>query len=397
MNDRALTPKEAADRLKQSVANYQPEFALALPPHIPPERFVRVVQTAILSNPRLMQADRVSLFEAAQKAAQDGLLPDGKEGALVVFNTRQKDENGQWHSVAKVQWMPMVAGILKKIRNSGELLWIRAHVVGANDEFDLVLGDEERLHHKPNLDDPGEPRFVYAIASTKDGGIYREVMSKAQVEKVRAVSRSKDDGPWVDWWEAMAIKTVIRRLAKTLPMSSDLDDLVRRDDALYDFDNPRKTPAGFEPVQGALTAAPRPRIVGGSGRPVSPTGPDEGEPARAPHAAGSPSPTPHTIEHEPDQAPETVAGGGSPAAQASDVPPAPPAPAPGVPSEAAPKPETLDPADMARRRGHAVGRSGRPRRLPGEYEGQEFEHLARAFLEGFEEGRQERKSQEGAA
>ncbi len=76
---------------------------------------------------------------------------------------------------------------------------------------------------------------AYAVAKTKDGGIYREVMSVADINKVRDVSRSKDRGPWVDWWSEMARKTVIRRLSKRLPMSTDLQAVIERDDDMYDL------------------------------------------------------------------------------------------------------------------------------------------------------------------
>jgi len=196
----------------------QPQFAAALPPHVPPARFVRVAMTAVQSNPELLQAERKTLFAACMRAAQDGLLPDGREGALVIFK-------------GKVQWMPMIAGILKKVRQSGELLSIAAHVVHARDEFRYQLGDEERVYHVPYLDgEPGEERLVYAIAKTRDGGVYREIMTVAEIEKVRAVSRAREGGPWSTWWGEMAKKTVLRRLAKRLPMSTDADEVLRRED-----------------------------------------------------------------------------------------------------------------------------------------------------------------------
>jgi len=195
-----------------------------------------------------MNADRRSLFESAMKAAQDGLLPDGRDGALVIFNksvkTKVRNEHGHEYEkkefIQAVQWMPMVGGILKKIRNSGELLSLSAYVVYENDEFQYTLGDEETIVHRPCLDsNRGDAKLVYAIAKTKDGGIYREIMTLKDVEKVRAVSKTGKFGPWADWWDEMAKKTVIRRLAKRLPMSSDLDDLMRRDDDLYDFSGRR--------------------------------------------------------------------------------------------------------------------------------------------------------------
>ena len=233
-----------------------PEIGSALPPHIPVERFMRVVLTAVNGNPDLLGADRRSLFEASMKAAQDGLLPDGRDGALVVYNTKVK-EDGKDRWIKKVQWMPMIGGILKKVRNSGELLSISAHVAYENDEFTYVLGDEEKIEHKPAVGDRGLPVLVYAIAKTKDGGIYREVMTIADIEKVRNVSRAKDSGPWKDWWDEMSRKTVLRRLAKRLPMSTDLDDLIRRDDDLYDFSGKRNDAgeaAGrlFKPVSNPL-------------------------------------------------------------------------------------------------------------------------------------------------
>lgn len=234
----APTFNEQLDKMKGQVG-------AALPPHIPVERFMRVVLTAVRGNADLLNADRQSLFEACMKAAQDGLLPDSREGALVIFGK-------------KVQWMPMIGGILKKVRNSGELVSIAAHVVYENDHFEYVLGDEERIEHRPAMSDRGKPVLVYAIAKTKDGGIYREVMTVDEVEKVRSVSRAKNSGPWSNWWGEMAKKTVFRRLSKRLPMSSDLDDLIRREDELYDFGG-RRSPAdefagqAFQPVANPLS------------------------------------------------------------------------------------------------------------------------------------------------
>lgn len=215
--------QQAAKTFRGDIQRMESEISAALPPHIPAERFIRVVITAVQGDPALLDADRKTLFEASMRAAQDGLLPDKREGALVIFKSR-------------VQWMPMIGGILKKVRNSGELVSIGAHIAYENDRFAYVLGDEERIEHEPKLDgDRGKPRAAYAIAKTKDGGIYREVMSLGEIEKVRKVSRAANNGPWVDWWEEMARKTVLRRLSKRLPMSTDLDDLIRRDDDLYDF------------------------------------------------------------------------------------------------------------------------------------------------------------------
>lgn len=210
------------DDVRNNLKRMEPQFKMALPAHIKPERFLRVVTTAIQNNSSLLSCDRTSLFSACTRAAQDGLLPDGKEAALVPFNN-------------SVQYMPMVAGILKKVRNSGELKSIMSLTVYEKDEFDYWIDSKgEHLSHKPLIfGDRGEKLGVYALATTKDGGVYIEVMTAADLKKVRDVSRSKN-GPWKTWPEEMEKKSAIRRLSKRLPMSTDLEEFMRVNDNMYD-------------------------------------------------------------------------------------------------------------------------------------------------------------------
>ncbi|GBU18071.1 MULTISPECIES: recombinase RecT [Methylobacterium] len=223
--------------LNDQIGNREEQFKAALPAHIPVERFKRVLLTAVQNNPGLMKLDRQSFFNSAMRAAQDGLLPDGREGAIVEFS-------------GKAQWMPMIGGLRKKVRNSGEIATWEAHVVYENDEFLYELGDEPILRHKPTMGERGKPIAAYSVAVLKSGERSREVMSFAEIERVRAVSRAKGNGPWVQWWGEMARKTVARRHSKVLPMSTDLDDLMRRDDDLYDFKGAQE--------DGAV--APRPKL-----------------------------------------------------------------------------------------------------------------------------------------
>lgn len=215
---RALAPIE---EIRQTLTRMEPEFATALPAHIPVERFRRVTLTAIQGNPDLLNADRRSLLGAVMKCAQDGLQPDGRDAALVVFRGKAGPQ---------VQYMPMVGGVLKKVRQSGQLATIAAHVVYEADEFEYVLGDDERIVHKPAMANRGRPIAAYAVAKLTDGSIQREVMTIEEIERVRAVSRAKDSGPWVSWWSEMARKTVLRRLAKYLPSTTELEQFWQRQD-----------------------------------------------------------------------------------------------------------------------------------------------------------------------
>jgi recombination protein RecT len=213
------------DEVRNNLVKMQEQFQMALPPQISPDKFVRVVMTAVGQSPGLINANRQTLYASCMKAAQDGLLPDGREAALVMFG---KD----------VAYMPMVGGILKKVRNSGELASITSQMVYKNDRFRFWIdGDGEHIDHEPLMfGERGDAIGVYALAKTKDGAIYIEVMDKAQVMAVKGASRAKS-GPWTGSFEhEMWRKTAIRRLAKRLPMSTDLEAVIRRDDDLYDLE-----------------------------------------------------------------------------------------------------------------------------------------------------------------
>lgn len=219
------------DILRNQLASMDGEFKAALPSHISLELFKRVATTAINKNPDLIGADRRSLMGACMLAAQDGLLPDGREGAFVIFSKKEKNKDtGQEVWIKAVQWMPMVYGLLKKMRNSQQLASITAHEVYDRDEFDYRLGDDESIQHKPYLgpEDPGKIIAVYAIAKLRDGTIQREVMPRWMIEKIRGVSRSKDGPTWTTWYGEMARKTVVRRLSKYLPMTTEITDALER-------------------------------------------------------------------------------------------------------------------------------------------------------------------------
>jgi recombination protein RecT len=236
---KAVTPIE---NLRSSMNALQPEFQKALPPHVSVEKFIRVVMTALQQTPALVQCDRHSLFAAILKAAADGLLPDGRESVVLPYKEKK---TGRFIA----QYLPMVGGILKKIRNSGEIASMTSQIFFEKDRFRYWVDENgEHIEHEPEfLSDRGEPVGAYALAKTKHGDIYVEIMTKDQIMAVRNVSRAKDTGPWSgDFESEMWRKSVVRRLAKRLPSSTDVVEMLKRDDDNYDFDS--KTPDKEKPA-----------------------------------------------------------------------------------------------------------------------------------------------------
>lgn len=228
--------------LRQQVDQMKPEFAKTLPSHINPDKFTRDLQTVLNLNPDLMQASPKSIFASALKAAADGLSLDGREAALVVRNVNVGNKDAKkWEKQAT--YLPMVQGLMKLARNSGEISSLTAQVVYANDKFTYSMGDDERIEHQPAgiTDEQGAPVAVYAIAKLKDGTVIREVMRKSAVLSIGGQgSNSWQYDPakgqnYAEWWR----KTALRRIAKYIPRSSDevgrLASAIERIDEDFDY------------------------------------------------------------------------------------------------------------------------------------------------------------------
>ena len=213
-----IVPANATTEIRQQLKTMEAQFAAVLPKHVTPERFTRVVVTAIQNSPELVECDRRSLLNACMRAATDGLLPDGRLGAIVVFRDRKRN-------IKTAQWMPMIAGLRQKVRNSGEITDWTAHVVHERDEWDYQEGDNPHIHHKPSPGIRGEVIAAYSIARYKTGEISREWMWREELDDARRMSKS-EHGPWEDWEDEMYRKTVARRHAKVLPMSTDVEGML---------------------------------------------------------------------------------------------------------------------------------------------------------------------------
>ena len=198
------------------------EIVKMLPKHLNAERLLKVAQIAATTTPALAKCDVASLVGAIGQCAQMGLEPNTLLGHayLVPFNVKRKDADGNERWVNSVQVIIGYKGLIDLARRSGQIVSIAAHEVCENDEFELVYGLDEKLNHTPAMGERGAIIGFYAIAKLKDGGHAFEFMSRYQVDEIMRASQSKGKyGPWHDHYTEMGRKTVIRRLAKYLPLS----------------------------------------------------------------------------------------------------------------------------------------------------------------------------------
>lgn len=232
--------------IKELITDYLPQIKQALPKIMTPERFLSIMTTAITKTPKLAECTPISLISAMLASAQLGLEPNTVLGQsyLIPYNrkikTGKKDQNGKdiWEEIPEVQFQLGYKGMLTLAQRSGEFKTIQAHTVKTNDFFDYELGLEPKLKHIPAETDRGEIRCFYAMYKLINGGNGFVVMSKQDVEqhgkKYSKTFDSKYGTPtvWREHFEVMAHKTVLKKLLKFAPVSTDLAKIFEQDNTV---------------------------------------------------------------------------------------------------------------------------------------------------------------------
>lgn len=210
------------------VKSMEGEIKKALPSVITPERFTRMVLSAMSVNPKLADCSPKSFLGAMMSAAQLGLEPNTPLGQAYLIPYKNHGNN-------EVQFQIGYKGLIDLAYRSGEVELVQAQVVYENDFFECQYGLEPKLVHKPADEDRGTPIKVYALFKTKAGGYGFEVMSMDDVKK-HAAKYSQAYGtsfsPWKTNFEEMAKKTVLKRVLKYAPLKSDFVREIAQDETI---------------------------------------------------------------------------------------------------------------------------------------------------------------------
>ena len=226
--NQVATAKDKPKSLQDYIKSMESEIAKALPSVITPERFTRIVLSAVSTNPKLAECTPKSFLGAMMTAAQLGVeanTPLGQAYLLPYYNNKYK--------VTECQFQLGYKGLIDLAYRSGEVSIIQAHTVCENDEFTFELGLDPKLKHVPAKGDRGEPAFFYAMFKTKDGGYGFEVMSVEDIrEHARRYSKAFGSGPWQTNFEEMAKKTVLKKALKYAPLKSDFVRGLAQDESI---------------------------------------------------------------------------------------------------------------------------------------------------------------------
>lgn len=195
----------------------EPEIKKALPNVITPERFTRMALSALNITQKLQECTQMSFLAALMNAAQLGLEPNTPLGQayLIPFNNK---------GVMECQFQIGYKGLIDLAYRNPQLQIISAQTVYENDDFLYELGLNPKLEHRPTLGDRGEIRLFYGMFKLKNGGFGFEVMSKTAIDAyAKEYSKTFDTSfsPWKTNYEAMAKKTVIKKVLKYAPIRAD--------------------------------------------------------------------------------------------------------------------------------------------------------------------------------
>lgn len=224
----AVAAKKQPSSLQDYMQLMAPGIEAALPSVITPERFTRIVLSAISANPQLAKCTPQSFLGAMMTSAQLGMEVNTPLGQayLIPYNNRKK-------GVVECQFQLGYKGLVDLAYRSGEVTIIQAHKVCENDQFEYQLGLEPVLKHIPAAKDRGEATHYYAVFKTKDGGTGFEVMSIDDIKQhAQKFSQSYNNGPWQTNFDEMAKKTVLKRVLKLAPLKSDFVRGVMQDNTI---------------------------------------------------------------------------------------------------------------------------------------------------------------------
>jgi len=212
-------------KIREYLEQHRDEIVRALPKQVSADRIIRVSINSLQRTKALADCTFSSFVGAVLQSAMLGLEPNTplQEAAIIPYGT-----------VATFQ--PMYRGLIKIARNTGELKIIYAHVVHQRDEFDIDLGLDRRMIHKPSLEeDPGEAVGAYAVFQLASGEKDFEWMSAAQILQVKSVSKNTGkDSPWNRKGpdEEMWKKTPLKRLLKRAPQSTEMAQALELDNRI---------------------------------------------------------------------------------------------------------------------------------------------------------------------
>ena len=251
---------KATNTIANQIRAMQDQYQAAMPKGAEATQLVRDALTCLRTTKNLERCEPASVLGGLMTCAQLGLRP-GVQGLghawLLPFWDRKL---GGYRAQLVIGYQ----GLVDLAYRSGHVASVIARTAHENDVFEVDYGIADTIVHKPRMDGPrGRPIAYYAIVKYVSGGYAFWVMSDQEMREYRdrhATARNREGrifGPWVDHFEGMAHKTVLRRLAKFMPKSVELATALAADQSVrVDLDPDTEATEAAEFVDGQVVDEP---------------------------------------------------------------------------------------------------------------------------------------------
>lgn len=234
---KALSLREYLD--KPAIKN---QMQSALPRWLTVDRLYRVLHSAVMKNPKIVDCTRESILSAVMQCAQLGLEPILGRAYLIPYENSKKGDDGRWIKLLELQMQIGYQGLVDLARRSDTISDVWGENVYQNDEFHIEFGMHRDLRHRPwymiGQSEAGYVIGAYVVWKLKDGSLHPEFMPISEIHKRRAKSQSyvyaetgsgKKNSVWHEWPEEMNLKTVIKHSSKLIPASIEFMQAIEMD------------------------------------------------------------------------------------------------------------------------------------------------------------------------
>lgn len=206
-------------QINKVMQSYGAQISQLLPAHISPQKFISMAVNHLARNEKLKECTARSILGAILQASHLGLdlTPELGQAYLVPYKDTKKGE-------VNAEFQIGYRGLVSLMIDTGMISHVEAHVVHENDNFDIELGVDPKLTHKPEFNgDRGDIVLVYGVITYTNGNKRFDWMNKKDVYSLRARSKSykSDFSPWKTDEAEMWRKSILKRMSKMEKMPMD--------------------------------------------------------------------------------------------------------------------------------------------------------------------------------
>lgn len=238
--EKGLTVRQKkAASIREAIESREVQLLDVMPDGMDMKRFVRTTLIAVSQNDDLLDCTPESMVTAIFEAAECGIMPTGSLGRGYLVPIKD-------HGVPKAEFWIGYPGLIDLAMRSERVSKVWSRAVFTGDQFEVHYGTRDEIVHEPQLGaevKAADLTHVYACVAYKDGSVDFEVLTKEQIDLVRARARgaSGAQSPWNTDYIEQARKTAIRKLAKRLPLTAEAAGAIQRDEEReFGFEERRK-------------------------------------------------------------------------------------------------------------------------------------------------------------